>query len=291
MAGPSETWAFNPTWDHSQQGHGESDFSSQSSDLPSHQFNTTNITAGPPHGASGYPFSLSSQHFMPSQQPRSSAEHYPPYPSQGGEPHLSQVFGVHSSSQYFPQPSHHDPSQRAGRPTHDSTADARAGTLHVSPPTSSTFDIPQQFVSSPDSLPQTSPPSSSNRNTFTFGASAPEAERTGAQRPRRASPSPVRRGNATDSAAPHASKRQRSTDSDDEMNAQAEEQPQLKRACARCKGLKVGTPVIDELRCFSLIMVMQVRCKFAEDQDCCERCLKGPHGCVIPGKKVRRPPP
>ncbi|KAI0031195.1 hypothetical protein K488DRAFT_12737, partial [Vararia minispora EC-137] len=43
-------------------------------------------------------------------------------------------------------------------------------------------------------------------------------------------------------------------------------------ACARCKGLKV-------------------RCQFRTDPDTCERCLKGSHECVIPGRKIRRPPP
>ena len=45
----------------------------------------------------------------------------------------------------------------------------------------------------------------------------------------------------------------------------------LKRACARCKSLKV-------------------RCQFKRDADTCERCLRAAHECVIPGKKQRKPP-
>ncbi|KAI0321788.1 hypothetical protein OF83DRAFT_189903 [Amylostereum chailletii] len=46
----------------------------------------------------------------------------------------------------------------------------------------------------------------------------------------------------------------------------------FKRACARCKNLKV-------------------RCQFKDDQESCVRCLKGSHECLIPGRKIRRPPP
>ncbi|KZV73082.1 hypothetical protein PENSPDRAFT_649168 [Peniophora sp. CONT] len=45
----------------------------------------------------------------------------------------------------------------------------------------------------------------------------------------------------------------------------------MKRACARCKSLKV-------------------RCQFKRDADTCERCLRAAHECVIPGKKQRKPP-
>ncbi|KAI0058645.1 hypothetical protein BV25DRAFT_1829880 [Artomyces pyxidatus] len=83
--------------------------------------------------------------------------------------------------------------------------------------------------------------------------------------------------------APVNNKRQRSNDPDEDedegpgtqgqndsgANANADK---LKRACARCKGLKV-------------------RCEFKDDQDICERCTKGGHDCVIPGRKKRRPPP
>lgn len=46
----------------------------------------------------------------------------------------------------------------------------------------------------------------------------------------------------------------------------------LKRACARCRGLKV-------------------RCHFREDNDTCDRCIKALQECIIPGRKQRRPPP
>ncbi|ETW82984.1 hypothetical protein HETIRDRAFT_383013, partial [Heterobasidion irregulare TC 32-1] len=50
------------------------------------------------------------------------------------------------------------------------------------------------------------------------------------------------------------------------------DEPRLKRACVRCRGLKV-------------------RCEFRDDQDSCERCSRAAQECVIPGRKKRRPPP
>ncbi|KAA1467573.1 hypothetical protein DENSPDRAFT_901490 [Dentipellis sp. KUC8613] len=82
-------------------------------------------------------------------------------------------------------------------------------------------------------------------------------------------------------AVTHVSKRHRSEDYELEEDEGAGNQMEggaqnpidrFKRACARCKQLKV-------------------RCDFRDDQDACDRCLKGSHECVIPGRKKRRPPP
>ncbi|TFY67780.1 hypothetical protein EVJ58_g1401 [Rhodofomes roseus] len=59
---------------------------------------------------------------------------------------------------------------------------------------------------------------------------------------------------------------------DDGMSLEQEQKPKPLGACARCKGLKV-------------------RCVFSRDNDVCERCTKGNHDCIIPGRKKRRPPP
>ncbi|KZT73649.1 hypothetical protein DAEQUDRAFT_721712 [Daedalea quercina L-15889] len=59
---------------------------------------------------------------------------------------------------------------------------------------------------------------------------------------------------------------------DEGMSLEQEQKPKPLGACSRCKGLKV-------------------RCVFARDSDVCERCTKGSHDCIIPGRKKRRPPP
>ncbi|KAH9929980.1 uncharacterized protein B0H18DRAFT_1117054 [Fomitopsis serialis] len=59
---------------------------------------------------------------------------------------------------------------------------------------------------------------------------------------------------------------------DDGTSLEQEQKPKPLGACARCKGLKV-------------------RCVFSRDSDVCERCTKGNHDCIIPGRKKRRPPP
>lgn len=76
-------------------------------------------------------------------------------------------------------------------------------------------------------------------------------------------------------------KRQRSEDQEQDegdVNAHARGDTalslaeKLKRACARCRGLKV-------------------RCHFRDDKDTCDRCIKASQECIIPGRKQRRPPP
>ncbi|KAF8271195.1 hypothetical protein EI94DRAFT_1797367 [Lactarius quietus] len=78
-----------------------------------------------------------------------------------------------------------------------------------------------------------------------------------------------------------SNKRQRPEDQDQDegdVNAQARGDTamslaeKLKRACARCRGLKV-------------------RCHFRDDKDTCDRCIKASQECIIPGRKQRRPPP
>ncbi|KAH9041647.1 hypothetical protein EDB85DRAFT_2242516 [Lactarius pseudohatsudake] len=77
-----------------------------------------------------------------------------------------------------------------------------------------------------------------------------------------------------------SNKRQRPEDQDQEgdVNSQARGDTalslaeKLKRACARCRGLKV-------------------RCHFRDDRDICDRCIKASQECIIPGRKQRRPPP
>lgn len=234
MSIPSESWSFDPSWDqpHPQQGHGEYNFTTQNTDLSSHPFETTNLGTSS-HGATGFSGSLPTQQFMPNSQ--QTIGHYAQYTS-GGEPGLQQqtLYDVQPqgpSSSFFPhQSQHHDATPRVRQPAH-----ATNSALHVNPPRAQSFELASSFVSSPDGpMFQTSPPSANSAFSFNT-ASAPESDRN---RQRRPSPSPSRRGNAL----PHASKRQRSTDSDDEGagNAPVDEAPQMKRACVRCKGLKVG---------------------------------------------------
>ncbi|KAI0043237.1 hypothetical protein FA95DRAFT_1563508 [Auriscalpium vulgare] len=95
-------------------------------------------------------------------------------------------------------------------------------------------------------------------------------------------PPPIHYVQRDEPAARHlegANKRPRSDDLDNDDglgeglgDAAQSALDKLKRACARCKGLKV-------------------RCEFRDDQETCERCIKGSHECVIPGRKKRRPPP
>jgi hypothetical protein len=77
-----------------------------------------------------------------------------------------------------------------------------------------------------------------------------------------------------------SNKRQRSEDQDQDEGDNAQGRgdtamslaEKLKRACARCRGLKV-------------------RCHFRDDKDTCDRCIKASQECIIPGRKQRRPPP
>ena len=94
-----------------------------------------------------------------------------------------------------------------------------------------------------------------------------------------------------------SNKRQRSEDQDQDEGDNVQGRgdtamslaDKLKRACARCRGLKVGYRVhvpngLKLTRC-------KVRCHFRDDKDTCDRCIKASQECIIPGRKQRRPPP
>ncbi|KAH9168828.1 hypothetical protein EDB89DRAFT_2073548 [Lactarius sanguifluus] len=219
-----------------------------------------------------------------------SHDHSPDVPSFGYGPSYNQISRssslLPSSGQYsrpdtaqlqypsYPNPSYSDSQQPRHNyfPTSQNSFDPAISTM-ANPPYG-TPTVSDTYTSSPfpHQFPELRP-----AHSYSAGSSLPAVTSLDALAPTISTFDAPRHHTPTSTVS---NKRQRPEDQDQEgdVNSQARGDTalslaeKLKRACARCRGLKV-------------------RCHFRDDRDTCDRCIKASQECIIPGRKQRRPPP